>query len=111
MYLNIWNLLPHFDYIYIIYISCFTKRAMSGDKPNMFIWEELRLHSMIFSYRALFSILMKELSPIFVFTTMLSADGASYVFGDVAVTTVEDIIIVFLQDGIKFICRFSVLVK
>ena len=90
MYLNIWNLLPHFGLHLTSFIfHVLQKRVMSGDKPNMFIWEELRLHSMIFSYRALFSILMKEISPIFVFTTMLSADGASYIFGDIGVTTVR----------------------
>lgn len=90
MYLNIWVLLPHFG----LHISSFIfhvlhKHVLSSDKTSMFIWEELRLHSMIFSFRALFSILVPQMSTIYVFTTMLCADCATYIYGENGMTTVR----------------------
>lgn len=90
MNLNVWNMAPHMA----LHISSFVfnvlqKHVLSSDKTAMFIWEELRLHSMIFAFRACMSILFPILAPIFVFTTMFSADCATYVFGEIGTTTVR----------------------
>lgn len=82
-------------YIHIgLHLSSFifnviSKRPKVGDKMKMFIWEELRLHSMIFAYRACFSILYPEFSRIFVFITMVAADITTHYVGDNEFTTVR----------------------
>lgn len=83
MFLNVWNLIPHFA----LHISSFIfhvleTRIVSQNVTSMFIYEELRLHSMIFAFRGLFCILMQPLSPMFIFISMLCGDGATYIFGN-----------------------------
>ncbi len=66
-----------------------SKRPKSGDKMKLFIWEELRLHSMIFAYRACFSILFPDYAKIIIFLTMIAADLATKFVGDETYTTVR----------------------
>ena len=64
-------------------------RPSTSSIVNMFIWEELRLHSMIFSYRACFTILFPEYSKHITYLTMMLADVATYYFGSSNMTTVR----------------------
>ncbi len=66
-----------------------SKRPKEMDKMKMFIWEELRLHSMIFAYRSCFSILYPDFSKAIVFLTMMAADTATHYVGDAEFTTVR----------------------
>ena len=82
-------LLPHF----FLHISSFIfnvlpKRILSS-KMGMFIWEELRLHSMIFAYRALFILLYPQYRIHIVFLTMLLADITTIMVGNENVSTVR----------------------
>ena len=65
------------------------KRPKNVDKMKMFIWEELRIHSMIFAYRACFSILFQNYARIIIFLTMIAADLTTKYVGDSSFTTVR----------------------
>ena len=65
------------------------QRPETGDKMKMFIWEELRMHSMIFTYRACFCILCPEFSCLIVLMTMAAADYTTYKVGNSNFTTVR----------------------
>ena len=84
------NLLPHIA----LHLSSFvfkvlSRRSLSAERTSMFIWEELRLHSMIFSYRSCFSILFPEYAQYIVFITMLFADFATILYGVDGISTVR----------------------
>ena len=55
----------------------------------MFIWEELRAHSMIFAYRSLFIILSPSYRVLFTLITMIFADLITDNFGDRTFSTVR----------------------
>ena len=89
MNLHVWNMLPHMG----LHLSSFMfhvlhKRIMS-QKMAMFIWEELRLHSMIFAFRACLSILIPDMRGFFVFFTMISADIVTKMHGVEGTSTVR----------------------
>lgn len=65
------------------------QRPESSDKMKMFIWEELRMHSMLFTYRACFCILYPEFSRWIVILTMCAADYTTYKIGNANFTTVR----------------------
>ena len=79
MELTFINMLPHL----LLHISSFVFRVLHNrmltEKLAMFIWEELRLHSMIFAYRSCFSILLPSYRVFFVFLTM--AMGGYFLYG------------------------------
>ena len=87
--LNIWSLLPHF----LLHISSFQfnvlKERVNNRVMAMFIWEELRAHSMIFSFRALFTILFPEFRIPIMFSTMILADIITSQVGNSSFSTVR----------------------
>lgn len=95
MYITPTVLIPHFLLNATSFIfSVLKKRPVADDgriskKMSMFIWEELRVHSLIFSYRSLLSILYPEYGPYLVFLTLFLADVATNHLGTKGVSTVR----------------------
>jgi hypothetical protein len=89
MILNKWNMIPHIGLHMSSFIFNVLQRRIMNTKMAMFIWEELRMHSMIFSSRACLSIMYPQYRLIFIFTTMMSADLVTYCFGDRSQSTVR----------------------
>lgn len=95
MYLHWIYILPHI----LLHVSSFIfhvldKRPVSDQnkivkKMAMFIWEELRIHSMLFGCRAAFIILFPEYRFFIVMMTMYLADLTSKKYGNSKVTTVR----------------------
>jgi len=95
MVLNVYTILPHI----CLHISSFIfkvlqKRPVTEEnkiisKMSMFIWEELRIHSLVFGSRSCLIILFPEHAYYILIGTMLIADIASYTFGIPNVTTVR----------------------
>jgi hypothetical protein len=89
IYFNLFNLLPHF----LLHISSFNFKVLPqrflSPKFIMFIWEELRLHSMIFSYRALFILLFPQYRIPIIFLTMIAADAVTLLVGNENISTVR----------------------
>lgn len=55
---------------------------------NFYIWQELRLHALIFSWRA--CLILLGMNNVFaVFLTLLSADTATYYYGESNISTVR----------------------
>ena len=88
-------ILPHI----LLHLSSFIfhvlpKRPVTNDNKivrnmAMFIWEELRLHSMAFGWRSCFVILFPKYSFLIVLLTMLTADIVTYYYGNPNVSTVR----------------------
>ena len=82
-------LLPHA----LLHVSSFMFKVLSHrgrtKALNMFIWDELRLHSCIFAFRAIFTILFPEFGKPIVVITMLCADYATKLYGTEGVGTVR----------------------
>tara|TARA_Y100000816_G_C26007466_1_gene526594 strand:+ start:253 stop:1062 length:810 start_codon:yes stop_codon:yes gene_type:complete len=87
--LNTWSILPHLFLHYSSFIFKVLPYRIQTKQTEMFIWEELRLHSMIFASRACFTILFPNYRIIFVFLTMIFADLSSFLFGREGVSTVR----------------------
>ena len=95
MVLNTYVILPHM----LLHVSSFIfkvmpRRAVSDDgrivsKMSMFIWEELRIHSLLFGFRSCLIILFPELAFTIVMGTMLLADLATRMFGIPNISTVR----------------------
>lgn len=97
MILNWMIMTPHI----LLHITSFIfkvldKRPVTNDnkiisKMSMFIWEELRLHSMIFGLRSCFIIVFPSVNNcrLIVMSTLFLADMATYVYGNPDVTTVR----------------------
>ena len=87
--LNIYTLAPHF----FLHISSFIFKVLDYRQPesrlSMFIWKEMRLHSLIFAYRACLCILFINYSQIITFTTMLCADYVTNEYGKIGVSSVR----------------------
>lgn len=88
-YLNFITLIPHFLVHYTSFQFNVLKERSKNKIMAMFIWEELRAHSMIFAYRALFILLQPNYRVIFTFLTMIFADLATDNFGDRQFSTVR----------------------
>ena len=78
----------------ILHLSSFIfkvlpKRPKNSEKMKMFIWEELRIHSMIFAYRGCFCILYNNFSRPIIFLTMILADLTTKFVGDSEFTTIR----------------------
>ena len=70
------------------------KRPVTEDnkiisKMSMFIWEELRIHSLIFGLRSAFIVIFPNLSIPIVFGTLIFADLATQIYGIPNITTVR----------------------
>jgi hypothetical protein len=89
MNLNQWNILPHMGLHASSFIFKVIKTRTMTPQMAMFIWEELRLHSLIFAFRACMSILIPEYRILFVFATMISADITTHIFGSNKISTVR----------------------
>ena len=88
-YLNFITLIPHFLVHYTSFQFNVLKERSKNKIMAMFIWEELRAHSMIFAYRALFILLQPNYRVMFTFLTMVFADLATDNFGDRQFSTVR----------------------
>lgn len=82
-------LLPHF----FLHISSFMFNVLPfrtfNNRSNMFIWNELRIHSMIFSYRSCLILIYPYLAKQIVFLTLISADITTSFYGSKNVSTVR----------------------
>ncbi len=95
MYLYQNVLIPHF----LLNVTSFVftvlkKRPVTEDgkitkKMAMFIWEELRVHSLIFSWRSCLCILYPKYGKEIVFVTLFLADIATYYLGTPNISTVR----------------------
>lgn len=89
VYLNVFTLLPHL----FLHISSFVFKVLSKrpiqSKSSMFIWNELRLHALIFGFRSVLSILLPEFRIIWLFLTLISADVATHFYGTEGISTVR----------------------
>lgn len=95
MILNPYILAPHI----MLHVTSFvfqvlSRRPVTNDgkiisKMSMFIWSELRLHSLLFGWRSCFSIIFPEYSVLIVFATMILADIATWCYGTPNITTVR----------------------
>lgn len=95
MFLPPWVMLPHI----LLHVTSFVfkvlaKRPVTQDnkiisKMSMFIWEELRLHSLLFGFRSALIVIYPEYSVSIVFTTMALADLVTGVYGIPNITTVR----------------------
>ena len=87
--LNIFTLLPHI----LLHISSLRFKVLEkhpGDlHMSMISWKELRLHSLIFAYRACLCILFIDYAYIFTILTMVCADIATYYYGTLGVSNVR----------------------
>jgi hypothetical protein len=87
--LNLITLAPHI----LLHLSTFIFKVLPvrpiQTRLNMFIWEELRLHSMIFAYRACFSILLPKYNYIICLLTLILADIVTINVGTNGVSTVR----------------------
>jgi hypothetical protein len=87
--LNVYTLLPHI----FLHISSFIFKVLSKrgteSKLSMFIWEELRLHALVFAWRACFAILFINYTQTITLLSMIFADIVSYYYGTSGVSTVR----------------------
>lgn len=89
MILNYYILAPHF----LLNISSLMFKVLSkrpvAKRMNMFIWEELRLHALVFSYRSLFCVIFPKYKYVWVILTMIFADLISDIYGTKGISTVR----------------------
>lgn len=87
--LNIYTILPHI----FLHLSSFIFKVLSKrpteNKMSMFIWEELRMHSLIFAWRACFGIIFTQYTQIISLISMICADYVSYKYGTDGISTVR----------------------
>lgn len=83
------NLIPHI----LLHVTSFAftvlKKRPAASHLNMFIWNELRVHSMLFAYRSIFSILFPNYAVVIGLATMILADITSNYYGTPGVSTVR----------------------
>lgn len=87
--LNSYFIAPHILIHFTSFIFKVLEKRPFNNKTNMFIWEELRLHSMVFAYRGCFILLYPDYSKEIVFATLYISDTISYFVGDKNVSTVR----------------------
>ena len=70
----------------LLHVSSFIfhvlEQRRTDSKLNFFIWEEMRLHSLVFSYRAILCILFPDARIYICFAVMVIADLISHFFGN-----------------------------
>lgn len=88
-YLNVYTIAPHV----LLHCSSFIFKVLAKRPTesllNMFIWEELRIHSLLFAWRACLAILLPTWAPVICFLTMITADVATKYHGNSEVSTVR----------------------
>ena len=88
--LNAWTLAPHLALHATTFIFHVLPRRQKESKAAMYIWEELRLHSMVFAYRGVAAILLPRQHGFAVsMAAMAAADLVSLRFGTPGVSTVR----------------------
>lgn len=89
MYLNIFILTPHILLHSTSFIFNVLSKRPKHKKMNMFIWNELRIHSFIFASRAILIILDESYAKFIVILAMIAADVTTYIYGTQNVSTVR----------------------
>ena len=88
-YLNAYVMIPHI----LLPVTSFLFKVLTyrpiQNKMNMFIWNELRLHATIFSFRSCFVIIFPEYAIPIIVTTLVAADIATHFYGTPGVSTVR----------------------
>jgi hypothetical protein len=87
--LNIYTLLPHFLLHYSSFIFKVLEKRLVETRMTMFIWKEVRLHSLIFAYRACLSILFTDYCQIITLLAMISADIVTNNYGTLGVSSIR----------------------
>ena len=82
-------LIPHLMLHLSSFIFKVLKKRPIAKRSNMFIWNELRLHALIFASRAIFTIWFPYYSQLFVFLTMILADITTHFYGIPRISTVR----------------------
>lgn len=89
MIFNEWNLIPHF----LLHISSFSFHVLRSrsikQKLHLFVWEELRLHSLVFAYRGCLCILFPSMRVPIIFMSMIMADVSTLLTGEHSMTMVR----------------------
>lgn len=88
-HLNIWTVAPHILLHNSSFIFNVLSKRPTESKLSMFIWEELRIHALIFAWRACFIILFTEYSQTITLASMICADIATRYCGNPGVSTVR----------------------
>lgn len=89
MYLSLYSLWFHLSLHYTSFFFNVLSSRNLNKQLSMFIWEELRVHSLIFSTRAVLIILNPSNRLLYIFLTMLCADVTSFLLGDKSISTVR----------------------
>jgi hypothetical protein len=89
MFINGYNLLPHLFLHYTSFFFHVLKSRVLNKQLSMFIWEELRYHSLVFATRAVCILVNPDNRIIYLFLTMIGADTISFLLGDQNVSTVR----------------------
>lgn len=89
MFLNGYNLLPHLFLHYTSFFFHVLKNRVLNKQLSMFIWAELRYHSLVFATRAVCILVNPDNKLIYLFLTMISADIVTVMLGDQNVSTVR----------------------
>lgn len=81
VYLYTWNIFPHIALHLSSFIFDVLEKRIISKSMSMFIWEELRLHSLIFATRGCLCILFPDFRLPIVFLTMFMADYVTALYG------------------------------
>lgn len=87
--LNFFTISPHLLLNASSFIFVVLRKRPIENKMNMFIWEELRIHSLLFAWRACLCILFPLHKLYICLITMMLADVATYYHGDKNISTVR----------------------
>lgn len=89
IYLTPYVIVPHL----LLPVTSFMFKVLSfrptQNKMNMFIWNELRLHATIFSFRSCLTIIFPMHSIEILVLTLIGADIATYFYGTPGISTVR----------------------
>jgi len=80
-YLNAYVMIPHMLLPMTSFIFKVLTYRPTQNKMNMFIWNELRLHATIFSFRSCLVIIFPEYAIPIIVTTLVAADIATHFYG------------------------------
>lgn len=87
--LNIYTIFPHI----LLHLSSFIFNVLeyrqTESRLSMFIWKEMRLHSLIFAFRACFCILFMNYCQIITLFSMLCADYVTNKYGLIGVSSIR----------------------
>ncbi len=87
--LNEYVMIPHMLLPVTSFIFKVLTYRPTQNKMNMFIWNELRLHATIFSFRSCLVIIFPEYAIPIIILTLVAADVATYFYGTPGISTVR----------------------